>query len=306
MSASVVSGLFLILIVIGAFGCRPKEISAEAKPPAPEQPGELLRVGSISIRQQDLDFHLNQNQTLASAEAAREDALDQLTTTAQFAQEALDSGLENDPVVRAEIARVLATRLRETILNPRLQEISQSVSDARLRELYQADLARYQLNEKRQIAVLWLDPKDDPQRKQQYEKKMAAARDWFLANSDLPRHPEQGFSVLSVDGSEHADSRYNGGIVGWYEAAGGVDAWSKQLAKIAFSLKEPGDISEVTSGPEGIFLVRYMALRPASVRPFEAVSAEIAQAEKQRLRTAAERQFDEAIKSKHPVQRLSN
>ena len=74
---------------------------------------------------------------------------------------------------------------------------------------------------------------------------------------------------------------------------------------IAFSLKEPGEVSAVTTRPEGVFLVRYMALKPAVLRPFEAVAGELERAERQRMRASAEAEFEGAIKAKHPVQWLA-
>jgi hypothetical protein len=109
--------------------------------------------------------------------------------------------------------------------------------------------------------VLWLNPNGDPARGKQYEEKLTAAREWFFKSGELKDHPAEGFSVLSVDHSEHAASRYKGGVVGWLEREGGMDAWSKAVAEIAFSLKEPGEVSAVTARPEGVFLVRYMALK---------------------------------------------
>jgi hypothetical protein len=203
------------------------------------------------------------------------------------------------------MARVLASRLKQQSLTPRLKEMATAIPESRLRELYTAGEARFRSNEKRQLAVLWLNPNQDPERTKQYEEKLASAREWFFKNGDLKEHPDQGFSVLSVDHSEHAASRYKGGVVGWFERAGGMDAWSKAVAEIVFSLKEPGEVSAVTTRPEGVFLVRYMAQKPAVLRPFESVAGELERAERQRLRAAAEAEFDNTIKTQHPVQWLT-
>ena len=281
--------------------CGPKVVQEKEKSAAHDD-GALLRVGSIAVGQADLDRQLKDKHVGHADEATRKLALEELAFRAQYAQAALDTGLDRDPVVRAEFARILATRLKEQALAPHLKELSTPLSEARLRELYQANEATFRSKEKRQVAVLWLNPGGDPEREKKYQEKLTAARDWLAKNEDLKAHPEQGFSVLGIDYSEHAASRYKGGVVGWLEREGGMDAWSKALAEIVFSLKDPGEVSEVISRAEGVFLVRFMALQSAVLRPFEAVSGELDRAERQRLRDAAEKEFEAGIKDKHPVQ----
>lgn len=273
--------------------------------PAGREEGALFRLESIVVYEADLKRELEERHASPGDKEARKKALDDLVTRAQLAQAALDANLDRDPAVRAQMAHALATRLKEQKLIPRLKEISGPIPEQRLRELYKAGEARFRSNEKRQVAVLWLNPNGNPEREKQYQEKLTAAREWFSKNGDLKDHPDQGFSVLSIDHSEHAASRYKNGVIGWLEREGGMDAWSKAVAEIVFSLKEPGEISAVISRSEGVFLVRYMALNPAVLRPFEAVSGELERAERLRLRAAAEAEFESSIKEKHPVQSLA-
>jgi hypothetical protein len=301
-----IRGILRLTLLAGAAllaACNPKPVS-DPSPPSTREEGALFRVGSIVVYQSDLDRELQEKRATPGDEAARKAVLDELTTRAQLSQAALDAHLDRDPAVRAQIARALTSRLKEQTLVPRLKEMSAPIPEPRLRELYQAGATRYRSNEKRQTAVLWLNHNGDPGRGKQYQEKLAAAREWLFANGDIKDHPDQGFSVLSVDHSEHPASRYKGGIVGWLEPEGGMDAWTKAVAEIVFSLKEPGEVSAVILRPEGVFLVRYMALQPAVLRPFEAVRGELDRAERQRMRSAAEAEFEAAIKAKHPVQWL--
>ena len=296
--------LLAMLAVVSA--CSPKQ-QDEAKPAAAaSETGALLSVGSIAVNQADLDYQLKESHASRNDEETRKQALAELASRAQLAQAALDADLLRDPMVRAEVARILGNRLKEMNLTPQLKAAAATpVPESRLRELYTAGESRFRSNEKRQVAVLWLKPNGDPAREKQYTEKLTTARDWFFKNGDLKDHPDQGFSVLGVDYSEHQASRYQGGVVGWLESAGGMDDWSKAVAQIAFSLAEPGEVSAVISRPEGVFLVRYMALKPAVLRPFEAVADELKQSEQQRLRKTAETEFVSAIAAKYPVRWLS-
>lgn len=288
-----------------ASACSPKQ-QDEAKPAAAaNETGALLSVGSIAVNQADLDYQLKESHGSRIDEETRKQALAELASRAQFAQAALDADLLRDPMVRAEIGRILGNRLKEMNLTPQLKAAATTpVPESRLRELYAAGESRFRSNEKRQVAVLWLKPNGDPAREKQYTEKLTTARDWFFKNGDLKDHPDQGFSVLGVDYSEHQASRYQGGVVGWLESGGGMDDWSKAVAQIAFSLTEPGEVSAVISRPEGVFLVRYMALKPAVLRPFESVADELKQSEQQRLRKTAETEFVSAIAAKYPVRWL--
>lgn len=296
--------LAVLALCIVLPACSPKR-GNDLAPRAGNEAGALFRVGSIVVYQTDLNRELEEKHIGAGDAVGGKKALAELITRAQFAQAALEANLDRDPVVRAQMARVLASRLKEQTLLPRLKAMAAPIPEPRLRELYETGVSRFRSNEKRQVAVLWLNPGGDPGRGKQYEEKLATAREWFFTNSDLKDHPDQGFSVLSVDYSEHAASRYKGGMVGWLESEGGMDAWTKAVAQIAFALKEPGEVSAVTTRPEGIFLVRLMALKTAVLRPFESVAGELDQAERQRMRAAAEAEFERTIKAKHPVQRLT-
>ena len=291
--------MLVLLAVISA--CSPKQRDAATPAAAVTETAALLIVGSLAVNQADLDYQLKENHGGRSDEETRKQALTELASRAQLTQAALDAGLLHDPQVRAEFARILANRLKETTLSPQVKAAVTPLPEARLRELYAAAESRFRSNEKRQVAVLWLNPNGDPNRAQQYVEKLTTAREWFFNNADLKDHPDQGFSALGVDYSEHHGSRYQGGVVGWLESGGGMDAWTQAVAQIAFSLTQAGEVSAVVSRPEGIFLVRYMAQKPAVLRPFEAVASELSQGEQQRIRKTAESEFHQAIAAKYPV-----
>lgn len=286
--------------------CSPKQKDEARTAAAGKDTAALLSVGSIRVDQADLDYQLKESHGGSINEETRKNALGELASRAQFVQAALDAELQHDPMVRAEFARVLANRLKEKNLTPLLKAAAETpIPEARLRELYAAGESRFRSDEKRQVAVLWLNPNGNPDRAKQYMEKLTAARDWFFKNDDLKAHPDQGFSVLGVDYSEHQASRYMGGVIGWLESSGGMDAWSKAVAQIVFSLKEIGDVSEVTDRPEGLFLVRYLALKPAVLRPFEAVAEELSRSEQQQIRKTTEAKFIATIEEKYPVRWLS-
>src|SRR4051794_33073050 len=91
-----------LAVCLGALpACGPKQAPVVEKP-APREEGALFRVGSITGYQADLDRELEERHASAKDEAARQKALDDLVSRAQYAQEALDAGLARDPAVRAQ------------------------------------------------------------------------------------------------------------------------------------------------------------------------------------------------------------
>jgi hypothetical protein len=288
--------LFCVLVLAS---CGKREVADTT--PAKEA-DELLRVGSVVIYASDLDYQLKEKHDGRDDPATRELALAELAERARFSQAALDANLGDDPVVRAEFARLLASRHRETVLSPKIkQAIAAPVAEARLREIYQAQSARFFADAKRQAAVLWLKPGPDPARAAMYTEKLTKAREWFYGESDLVDHPDKGFSVLAVDHSEHAATRFKGGVWGWIEAQGGATDFDRAIAEIAFSIAEVGEVSPVIPRPEGIFLVRLMAVKPAVQRSFESVRAELERAEQSRLRKQLQADFIKRIEDKYPA-----
>lgn len=292
----------ILCLLVTLSSCRDTGSTTESSTPPPEQrTDELFRVGSIVIHETDLTHHLKEHHGGRTDEKTRQKALDDLVRRAQFAHEAIDAGLADDPVVNAEINRILEARLRESKLNPLLEEPPE-VTKERLRELYQAQIKRFQSAETRQVAVLWLDSGPDPDKARRYGERLTQARKFALENRDIADHPEKGFSVLGADYSEHSASRFRGGLVGWMAREGNLDSWSKAVATIAFTLAEKGEISEVTTRKEGVFLVRLVDWKPGVTRSFESVAASLKRVEQARLREGIKKKFEEDILSRQDVQ----
>lgn len=297
--------LLAVALVLTLVACDQKKESEVLAPISTSSDAALFSVGSLEVFQSDLDHYLQERHEGRNDASTQKIALAELVERAQYAQAAKDSNLENDPIVRAEFARILATRYKEKSLHPQVKAIAdQEISEKRLKEIYQQNLDRFASPEKRQVAVLWLNPNRNPERQKQYVEKLNSARKWFSENPSVKDDPDQGFSVLSVDHSEHAASRYKGGVVGWLQAAGGFDAFSKAVADIAFGIEHDGAVSDVVVRDEGVFLVRLMKRQVGSHRSFESVKTELKHAEQQRLRAVAEKNFKETVEKMHPVKWL--
>jgi hypothetical protein len=295
-------GLLLVTLLAGT-SCRPTQEQAPVAEADVSSEGEpvIAQIGDQTITVRDVDYHLQERFAGRADDQTRELALQELIDRARMAQAALDAGLDQESLVRAEYGRVLAGQTRERFLNPQLKTARESIPESRLRELYADQASRFVSREQRRMAVLWLNPGADPERQEQYRQKLGQAREWCLKESDLKDHPEKGFSVLSVDHSEHRASRFKGGDVGWMEREGGFTGWSRTVAEAGFSLKATGEVSEVIANEEGLFLVRLTGVEPALQRSFESVRAQLEREEQARVREQIETDFRTELEQKYPA-----
>jgi hypothetical protein len=263
----------------------------------------LVTVGALSIRQSDLAHYIKEHHENRFDPTTQKKALAELVQLTQFAQAAKDDHLENDAAVRVETLRVLANRYKEKKLRESLKEINaDKITRERLKEIYDQNASRYISPEKREVAVLWLDHKGDDERKEKYVEKLNSAKSWLLTQPDVINSPQKGFSIASIDHSEHVASRYKGGVIGWLEAAGGFDAFTKACAQIAFQLPTDGAVSDVIVRNEGVFLVRLIRRKNPLQINFDSIEKSLLEEEMQRLRRNAEHEFVQSIEKKYQVQ----
>jgi hypothetical protein len=276
----------MALLLVGCGG-DPATSSTTWNPVSPP-----LQAEPFSISEADIAYHLKTHHGGKADARSRKQAITKLTASAQAAQVALEAGVGEDPLARAEIARILIARHRELVLVPKIQSEYAAITEDYLRDAYATQQARFVRAEQRQLAVLWLNPGKDPQRRTDYVKKMAEARDWYLHNEELIANPQLGFSVLGIDYSEHAASRFKGGVIGWLGEAGGSSEWSKAVAEIAAGLDRPGAVSEVINNDHGVFLLRLMAVEAAHQTPFEEAKHELEKQIKQQIRERLSEDFE--------------
>lgn len=265
----------------------------------------LLRVGRLSVTESDLQQELLNRGLQQAAAAQRAEVLKDLGRRAQLAAAALEAELLQDSEVRAGLARLLSARLKETRLEPKLRELSAAITAEDLQRAYKANLSRYQSSARRQAAVLWLDPGPDPRRRERYQLKLTEALQFYQSQSQLQANPAEGFSVLSVDHSEHQASRYKGGVAGWFSKDGAPDAWSRAVSEIVFGLGKLGSISGVVERPEGLFVVRFMAEQPASQQSLEQVKPQLERQLRAEAQQRIEAEFYGALESRHPIERVA-
>jgi parvulin-like peptidyl-prolyl isomerase len=254
-----------LLAVVLLAGCGKKESQPE--------PGVLAKGDGWSVRSDDFRHWWNTRPGPADSPQARTEALDRLVERATLAAAARQAGLERDPETVARIEAILITRLQEVQLAPQLEAVT--VSEDEVRAVYDARReSAYTQPEAVRVAVLWFNTRGQQPLVDRYRPRLEQIRAEVSATpANFPSGA--GFGTIAVGNTEHRASRLMGGDLGWLEVAAGSDAWRNAVLRLAVPLKNPGDLSGIEAGGDGLFLVRLIERRAAAVKPFESVRAEI-------------------------------
>lgn len=288
------AGLAAVLLAVGC-GRQATTPAPVAAPAAPSQdPRSLAVVDGRPVTEADFGLVWGKRPGVADSPKARQEVLDQLIERSALAGAARRAGLDRDPEVAAEIDRLLIARLRATQLKERLDRVE--IPEAELAAEYERGRAtRYHRPEQVRAAVLWFDTHGQAPLADRYRPRLEAVRA-ELAQAGMPA--TNGFGRLALANSEHRVSRHRGGDLGWLPNTPSQDAWRNEVLRLAGTLREPGEVSEVATTPEGLFLVRLIGREPGGEQPYAAARDQIRRALLTERRREVEDRFrQEALKA---------
>jgi peptidyl-prolyl cis-trans isomerase C len=195
------------------------------------------------------------------------DLLNRLVIQKVLAKQAEDRKLADTPEnairVRMEAERVLA-QLRIAEVEERAAkefDSRRAQFDARARELYLADRAKYETPERVSASHILFDLRRHS--KEEGEQLAREARAKVLAGAD--------FNQLAKEISEDPSAGVNGGRLENFARADMDPAF----ADAAFALKKPGDLSEPVLSKFGWHVIKLENRTPASIKSFEEVRGQI-------------------------------
>jgi peptidyl-prolyl cis-trans isomerase C len=224
--------------------------------------------------------------------------LDELIQRERLVARAVRLGLEQDPQVQRSFQTVLITRLKERELEPKLRSLD--ISDEDIQAAKQTLNKRKVLLPQVRLAALRLqvNPKASAVKRKEAEARLEEARE---KAQKLPAETV-GFGPLAIDYSDDDTTRYRGGDLGWLETDPSRYHFDEAMLKAGFALKNPGEVSPVIQGKDGLYLIRAVARREATTtvaKPDEVLARHRAQIEKRR---ALENAFAEDTRRMIPVE----
>src|SRR5207302_3329303 len=186
-------------------------------------------------------------------------------------QKARAAGLEDDPDVRHSYESLLAGKLRERLLTPRIDALK--VSSEEVQALYEKNLSQNTRAAKARLALGYIktEHKMSPERLAEAEKRIEEARQLVLA---LPAGT-RGFGRVAIDYSEDQASRYKGGDAGWFDQGLTAYRWPADVVSAGFALKANGEVSQVIKATNGLYLVSKLDTRDAVTTPLEQIQASL-------------------------------
>lgn len=298
----IVRALPIALLALGA-GCAttpsapPAATPTPVLPPvasAPESP-TVATVGGEAITAAELRAEMErrggslpgQYQTLEQKRAL----LDEVVNRRVLAERARREGLEDDPVYRAAVERMLVQRLESVHLEPALEALT--VSEEEIAAYYEARRATEYLTPAR-VRVSWIFV-DVPSRAaaDKVEERRLRAEAARREALDLPPDT-RGFGALALEYSDDPASRYIGGELGWaYESQKATFRYGPEVLEAAFALTEPGAVSPVVRTEHGFAIVRVDQRDESAPTPLDKLRAGIRNVLMREKRDAVKRAFYE-------------
>lgn len=217
--------------------------------------------------------------------------LDDLLYHKALVASARRDGIDRLPEVRRSIDQVLANQVLQRQLRERQQRVGVPEEDARAYHAEHQD--DFEVPARRRVAMIHIPvAAEDDQAWQAAQAEAEAARSAALKLDQGVRH----FGPLAREYSHDQASRYRGGVIGWL-SEGGQQRYRHDPAVLdaAFALQQPGEVSPVLRGADGVYLVRLVEVQPAQSRPFEQLRDGIRQRLLQERLAVVEQEFRQQV-----------
>ncbi len=188
-------------------------------------------------------------------------SLENLLIYRTLASEARAMGLDRDPLVRKSVELATERVLGIERLNRFRAELKIPDMNQTAKEKYLAEQARFQVPEQVRAMHVLIATKgrsDDEARKRAEE-----VREKALAGAD--------FEKLAQEYSDDPSAKSNHGDLGFFSRG----KMLPQFEEAAFALTKAGEISPVVKTRFGYHVIRFVDRKPARLRPFEEVRAEL-------------------------------
>lgn len=231
-----------------------------SRSPAPD-PTILATVGDRVICAEDVQHEIAWRQSHRRSVPEPAALLEEMISQEALVQKARAAGLEKDPEFHRAWRSLLAAKIKERELVPRVEALQ--VSAEELRAAHESQVKQQTQPAKARLALVQIktDPKMSESELAELRSRIEEARIQSLA---LTNSNNTGFSQVAVAYSEDQSSRYKGGDVGWFDEGQEHYRWPVKVIAAGFALGSTA-VSEVIRAENGFYLVKKLDTRAASI-----------------------------------------
>lgn len=210
---------------------------------------------------------------------------------------ARSAGYENDPEVIEAVRQAMVGKYLRDRLAPKLAQVT--VTDEEAHAYYLTHQAEFGTTAAVRAALIWIavSSRASASKRTELLKRAESARSEALALE--PGVP--AFGSVAVAYSDDQESRYRGGDIGWLQAGTGDGSRDRKVSDAIFALTVPGQISPVVMADDGYYIVKLMATKGASVKPFAQVRDGVRYQALREKKRQVEQGFIEELKRGIPV-----
>jgi hypothetical protein len=246
---------------------------AAAAPISPDAP--LIADGDIRVDAGDVEGFVLRFPPERRAEARSSSEriatyADSMFLARTFAARARQAGLDKDPIVQRRLVQAQDVLLADLYLQHNEKAATVPNLDARARELYNAEPARFTSPEQVHIQHILVGP-------QWRTKEMAQERAQKIYE-DL-KSGKEDFLSMAARYSDDPDKKRNGGDLGYNSPT----SFNEAVRKAIDAMSKKGEISPPIESPQGFHIVRFVDRKKPELAKFEDVKRAIIATERERL-----------------------
>jgi len=200
---------------------------------------------------------------------SRRALLDDMVQEAKVIAAAKRAGYDRDPDVLRQVQYLLVGTFNQDVEN---QIGTVEVSHAEVRAFYDAHPERFSIPEAAHAALIFIAV--PPNAPAEFRQEKLAFAERLRAEAAQADDPAQ-FGDLAKAYSDDNGTRYRGGDIRWVERRQTHTRWDASVLDAIFAVEAPGALSPVIAAQNGLYVIRLLERRPASLRPLDEVAGDI-------------------------------
>ena len=262
-----------ILLFLMQAGCDfDRNVESDLTPYIPEETGKktVATVNGVpvpaSLFHREIQLRGGHIPGRFETEEEKESLLDEVLHFELVAQEAEKLNYHQHPEIVHAYKKLLVSKYRRELIDDKLKKLA--ITPKEVEDYYQNHRSRYEIPVMARAALIFLQTGDDRQNWRQTAKLVRQ-----LAVESAPEEPS--FGSLARQYSDDVKTKYRGGALAWMSRSSTIYDLAPQVVDAVFDLEEQGAISPWIETARGVYLLKLMDLRPARIRPLEAVRIQI-------------------------------